>query len=235
MRRREAPIRCNRELAALSAVFSFALNWCGIPIRSNPCSEVQHFPENRGKRDRCPEPVELQAFATLCREHFKDNQTPLYLELKRAVGLRLGDMLRLQWSAIGAEGLRVDSGKSGKKQLFRFADPANGESTGLAELLEQTRLLPRPINSLWIFCTRRGQPYTVEGFQPNWQRRMSAYVKAGGVRFWEHDVRATAGTEAEEARGIEEARKLLGHSEQSTTRIYTGRRKVVSVLPNRGR
>ena len=67
----------------------------------------------------------------------------------------------------------------------------------------------------------------------NWQRRMGAYVSAGGVRFWEHDVRATAGTEAEDAHGIEEARKLLGHSEQSTTRIYTGRRKVVAVLPNR--
>ena len=127
----------------------------------------------------------------------------------------------------------MDSGKSGKKQLFRFKDPATGESTGLSELLEQIRQLPGPIDSLWIFCTGRGQPYTVEGFQSNWQRRMGAYVSAGGVRFWEHDVRATAGTEAEDAHGIEEARKLLGHSEQSTTRIYTGRRKVVAVLPNR--
>jgi hypothetical protein len=36
----------------------------------------------------------------------------------------------------------------------------------------------------------------------------------------------------EEDRGIEEARKLLGHDEQSTTRIYTGRRRVIRVMPN---
>ena len=67
-----------------------------------------------------------------------------------------------------------------------------------------------------------------------WQRRMRTYVDAGGVRLWEHDIRGTVGTEVEEERGAE-AQMLLGHSDLRTTRVYTGRRKVIVVLPNRKR
>jgi integrase len=88
---------------------------------------------------------------------------------------------------------------------------------------------------MWLFFGRRGKPYSVSGWKAMWQRRMRAYVDAGGMRFWEHDIRATAGTEVEEQRGAEEAQKLLGHSDLRTTRVYTGRRKVITVLPNRKR
>lgn len=232
MLRRTAPIRCNRELSALSALFSFAINFCGVPLKANPCREVDHFPKNAA-RDRYPEPNELEAFKALCIDKFKDRQTALYVDLKRAIGMRVADMVTLHRSMIREDGLRVDSGKRGKKHYFPFTDTATGESTALRELLDEILALPRPVGSLWLFSTRRGQSYTVEGFQSNWQRRMAAFVEAGGVRFWEHDIRATAGAEVEEDRGIEDARKLLGHDEQSTTRIYTGRRKVITVMPNR--
>jgi len=34
---------------------------------------------------------------------------------------------------------------------------------------------------------------------------------------------------------IEDARTLLGHDEQITTRIYTSRRRIITVLPTRGK
>jgi integrase len=82
-----------------------------------------------------------------------------------------------------------------------------------------------------FFCRRDGRPYTVEGWQAMWQRRMAKFVEAGGVRFWEHDIRATAGVAMEEAQGAEEAQKLLGHTDLRTTKVYTGRKKVIKVTP----
>ena len=229
--RGSAPTRCNRELSALSALFSYGIE-SGLPLAANPCREVKRYAEL--ERDRCPEPAELAAFIALCRKRFRDEQTALYVELKRMVGLRMGDMLRLHRTMMQDSGLRIDTGKRGKKQFFPFVDK-NGLSTGLRELLDQVLARPRPNGAMWLFCGRRGQPYTVSGWKAMWQRRMRAYVEAGGVRFWEHDIRATAGTEVEEDRGVEEAQKLLGHSDLRTTRVYTGRRKVITVLPNRKR
>jgi integrase len=174
-RRRAAPIRCNRELSALSALFPFAVNYCAVPLQTNPCREVPHFPKNP-PWERCPEAEELETLKRVCVETFGDHQTALYIDLKRAIGLRLANMLKLHLSMIQPDGLRVDSGKRGKKHYFPFWDSAKGESTGLNELITEILELPRPVGSLWVFCTRRGQPYTVEGFQANWQRRI------GGVR-----------------------------------------------------
>ena len=229
--RAAAPIRCNRELSALSALFSYGIE-NGLAVAANPCREVKRYAER--ERDRCPEPAELAAFIVLCRDRFGDSQTASYVELKRMVGLRMGDMLRLHRSMIQDLGLRIDTGKRGKKHFFPFTDHS-GQSTGLRELLDEILALPRPVGSMWLFCGRRGMPYTVSGWKTMWQRRMRAYVDVGGVRFWEHDIRATAGTEVEEERGAEEAQKLLGHSDLRTTRVYTGRRKVIVVLPNRKR
>jgi hypothetical protein len=98
-----------------SALFSFAISYCGVPLQANPCREVQHFPKNP-PRERCPGAEELEAFKRLCVKRFRDRQTALYVDLKRAIGLRLADMLTLHRSMIQPDGLRVDSGKRGKKQ-----------------------------------------------------------------------------------------------------------------------
>jgi integrase len=54
------------------------------------------------------------------------------------------------------------------------------------------------------------------------RRRMASHVaaahggvrRAGGLRFTEHSIRATAGTVMEETHGAEAAQKLLGHADE---------------------
>lgn len=218
--------RRRHEVAPLSNALQFAIQ-AGL-IDRNPCREVRYEPIP--KRMRLPSLAEIAAFS----EH-AGPQIALYCRLKLATGLRMGDMLRLDRRMIGPEGLTVTPGKTasrtGRTQLFLFAD-ASGRSTGLRELLDEILALRRRVTALALFATREGQHYTTDGFKSNWQRAMGAYVAAGGVRFREHDIRATAGAEKESREGRAQAMKLLGHELESTTARYTGRGRVTKITPN---
>jgi integrase len=60
---------------------------------------------------------------------------------------------------------------------------------------------------------------------------MRSYEAAGGIRFWEHDVRALAGTRVREAMENDAAQKVLAHSDPKQTMNYTDRRMKVKVTP----
>jgi len=213
------------EIAALRGALNMAIR-AGL-IDRDPCEGIRYDPAP--KRTRLPSPVEIASFYAQATP-----QIALYCRLKLMTGLRLGDMLRLDRRMIGDEGLTVTPGKTasrtGKTQLFLFVDD-DGKSTGLRELLDEILSLPRRVTALALFATREGQHYTTDGWQSIWQRYMRAYVAAGGERFREHDIRATAGERQERIAGRESARMLLGHDLESTTARYTGRRKVVKIVP----
>lgn len=126
--------------------------------------------------------------------------------------------------------LDVPNSKTGKVQQFLFVD-RNGESTGLKELIDEI-LAHRPCHrTAALFRKRNGDAYSVQGFKANWQRRMRSYEAAGGLRFWEHDVRALAGTRVREAMGNDAAQRVLAHSDPKQTMNYTHRRMKVKVTP----
>lgn len=139
---------------------------------------------------------------------------------------------------IKTDGLYPGTSKRGRPQIFVYADDL-GQSTGLREVLDEIvqssgRQRRSSVQSLHLFCNRDGDPYTVEGFQANWQRRMNAYVsEMKAERFWEHDIRAAAGTAADEAiqAARADAQSLLGHSQEGTTRRYLRGRAPLKVLP----
>ena len=126
-------------------------------------------------------------------------------------------MLALTRAMIRDDGLHPGTSKRGRPQVFVYFD-AEGGSTGLKEALDAITALPvrrqltrkqkargeatDQVQSLFLFCKRDGQRYTIEGFQSNWQRRMNAFVQEveGAERFWEHDIRASAGNAADEHR-----------------------------------
>lgn len=245
--------RVHREIAVLSNVYKTAIR--AGAATANPCVYWEY--EASKARTRCPSDEELEAFKAFCRQEkrqngsrgFRDELTPLYVDLKRLVGLRLNNMLGITRAMIRDDGLHPGTSKRGRPQVFVYVDAA-GRSTGLREALDAITALPvrrqltkkqrargearDQVQSLSLFCKRDGQRYTVEGFQSNWQRRMNAYVEeTGRERFWEHDIRASAGTAADEANqeARADAQSLLGHSVQGTTNRYLRGRAAVKVLP----
>jgi integrase len=197
----------------------------------NPCVFWEY--EAGKPRTRYPLDEELEAFKIFCRTRFKDELTLLYVDLKRLIGLRVNNMLGITRRMIEDDGLRPGTSKRGRKQIFVYHD-GQGRSTGLHEALDVILALPRPAKSIYLFCRRNAKPFTVEGFQSNWQRRMNAYVdETGAERFWEHDIRAAAGTAVDEAGqdAKSDAQSLLGHAQVGTTNRYLSGRAAVKVLP----
>lgn len=140
-----------------------------------------------------------------------------------STGLRQGDILRLRRAAFSEEGLTVmpnkTKGRTRKALLFPWTPGVR-----LAYELAQQKV--SSIDGYWL--TRRdGKPYTSDGFRTMWDRAFRKAIEKHPDlrRFTFHDLRAKAGTDAEDW-------KLLGHLDQRThSRIYD--RKVRKVTPAR--
>jgi integrase len=115
------------------------------------------------------------------------------MEIATITGMRQGDILKLKLSNIKPEGLPVQQNKTGKKQIFEIT-PA------LKKAIATSKSHPREAESIYIIANRRGNPYTSSGFKSSWQRLMNNAIKTGAIqkRFTFHDLRAKAGSDAED-------------------------------------
>jgi integrase len=78
----------------------------------------------------------------------------------------------------------------------------------------------------YLICNRRGQLYTLNGFQSQWRRTMNKALQAGlAERFHFHDLRAKRASDAESDQA---AADRLGHGDVELTR------RVYRRLPRRG-
>jgi integrase len=139
---RGAPVRANREIALLSHIFKKAIRW-GV-VKRNPCvkGEVERNPEvprNRYVTDR-----EL--------DFFKQHASPMiraYCDFKYLTGMRKGDILTLQKSALQDDGIRYMQRKG------RRRNPRTGERSGKERLVEWSPELREVVER--ILALRRGR------------------------------------------------------------------------------
>lgn len=201
LRERTAKVRANREIAVLSNVMQQAIEM-GL-INVNPCRQVRRNQESPRIREVLDS--EVEAFRPHCPEWMQ-----AYLDLKLLTGLRQGDMLRLGLFNLRDDGLFVETGKRGKRLLFRWT-PA------LEEAAERCRVLRRKPSDSRLF------PISDRGFKSAWTRAMQKYA---GERFAENDLRAKVAGDAMDL-GMDAA-SMLGHSSDAVTRRHyvRGTRKV---------
>ena len=213
-RGKQARVRANREIALLTHMFKKAERWGDISHDKNPCIRIEKPKET--PRSRYVSDEEYLAF--------RDHAGPMiaaYMDVKYVTALRQGDLLALSLNQIRDDGIHVTIGKTGKKVVFEW-------SPDLRAAILAVRRVQRPIRGMYLFCNRRGQPYTGSGFRSIWQRRMKSALEKGVLRerFREHDLRAKSASDAERGHASE----LLTHMDARTTETYY-RRKPEIVLP----
>lgn len=170
-------VTANREIALLSTIFAHAMRW-GWCDR-NPCKGVHRNTEKH--RDRYITDDELKRLREVANDQFR-----CIIDLAYLTAMRKGDILRLKLSDAREDGLYVEQGKTGKRQVFEM-EPS------LRALLARIRSLRRRVGSIWLFCNRNGQPYTEGGFNSNWKRLVT---RSGVEDVHFHDSRARTLTDA---------------------------------------
>jgi len=213
-RGKRSQVQANRELALLSHMFKKAVRWGDLHHSENPCVGIERFKEV--PRDRYIEDWEYHAF----REHAGD-LIAAYMDFKYLSGLRQGDTLQLRLDQLKDDGIHVTIGKTGKRIVISW-------SPALRDAVDAAKRLRRPVRGLYLFCNRKGQPYTGSGFRSLWQRRMRSALAKGVLkeRFREHDIRAKAASDADRAHATE----LMAHLDAKTTAKHY-RRKPEIVRP----
>jgi integrase len=203
-------IQRNRQVAVLSAVYGKMVGRWYVADR-NPCMNVERNPSK--PRDRNVTDAEFAAMYKLANPRVQ-----VAMDLALLTGQRQGDLLKMKWSQITPEGVTLRQGKTGKRLMVEM-------SPALQAVLERARAFLPHLPREYVLRTRKGRPFTQNGFRACWQRAMTKYVKQGGTRFTFHDLRGKSGSDSA---SLQDAYERLGHTSISMTRrVYDrGIRKV---------
>lgn len=203
--------QAKKEVRCLSALLTFARQ-VGVIKHQNPCFGL-HFPESPS-RDHY---VTDEAFLFV-----RERAQPMIgyaMDIAYLAGIDEGTICKLERKHLTDEGILFERGKTGKLQLVEWNDELRAT---IAALLKERPQLRRA-----LICNRKGQPYSPNGFQSQWQRLMRKCKKQGFTEhFHFHDLRAKSASDSE---SDQEAADRLGHSDVRLTR------KVYRRLPQRSK
>lgn len=202
-----------RRVAALKTFFDFLAEERDDLQWPNPV----HFKRHAGKpAQRLPRDLSNAAVLRLWEQITSPRDRAWFVLLLRA-GLRVGELVSLQRGDVLAAAtpqeparLRV-RGKGDKERLVLLCAEA------YTPLQEWLRTRPEAAET-FIFVNHRGQPLTPSGVE--WLLR--GYAQQAQVSVTPHQLRHTFARQLTEAgMPITSLSKLLGHSQVSTTQIYT--------------
>ena len=205
-----SPGRANKLVAILSSVLGWCVEWGWL--RENPCTGIKRH--KRQKKARAPSYGEIGHL----RQYLSERQL-IALDMTLITALRLGDLLRLMRQNWQPDGLHSDVNKTSDRLIFE-------RTPDLEAIINRAQAL-KP-SSLVLIPNERGQPYTVDGWESNWQRAKKA---AGLAHIRWHDLRARALEDAAAIGGKDYAQALGAHSSVTTTEGYLRRSAAVMVKP----
>lgn len=209
-----------RALAAVRSLFRFACREGVLP--ANPAQGVRtpKFPKHLPRHLR-PGEVENLLEAPQGEEPLVRRDRAI-LELLYATGLRVGELVGLDWRAIdlSARVLRV-TGKGGKERMVPFGRPAADALRAWLDAWEAVRLRAGATGDAEpVFLNHLGGRLTDRSVRRVLDRYVGAAELAGGVH--PHTMRHTFATHLlESGADLRAIQELLGHSSLDTTQKYT--------------
>lgn len=208
-RQRGETVQARHEIRALSTVLTFARR-CGALHTENPCFGLR-LP-NGEARKRYVTNEEFDAVRALAQP-----MVGYAMDLSLLAGMDSSTIRKLERRNVTEAGLEFVRGKTNEHQVIEWNEALRATV--------QAILRERPQLRRVLICNRKGQPYTDNGFQAQWQRTMRKAKKAGIAGFHFHDLRAKS---ASDGGSDQEAADRLGHGDVKLTR------KVYRRLPRRG-
>lgn len=220
-------VRANREKALLSHIWNYAPEK-GFTDLPNPCQGIKGHRET-GRDTYVDDETYLAVWQAA------DGPTRDALDLAYLTGQRPADVLKMRRADLREGAVWVVQGKTGQKLRIAIA----GE---LADVIDRIKARQHAATPLALVVNEKGRPLSASALRGGVDRaRDAAAANAAGagelVRrirgFQFRDLRAKAGTDKEEAGGMEAAKDQLGHSSTAMTKRYVRHRKGKLVSPTR--
>jgi len=219
---KEGQVAANRDKALLSHIWNFARG-AGLTNLANPCAGIMGYKEDG--RDVYVDDDILAAVYSAAGAGLRDALDMAYL-----VGQRPADTLKLTRASVKDGALEIVQNKTKKKLRVEIV----GELAALMDRLDKRRAV-----GVALINNESGQKMTSYMLRYAFE---SARAKAAGdnpkleaeIRnFQFRDLRAKAGTDTEDERGIEAAQAQLGHTTTAMTAQYVRHRRGKLVKPTK--
>jgi integrase len=201
----------NRHKACLQKVCSWALQQG--KLKSNPCVGVEKCQEN--KRTRYINDFEYKAIY--------DHAVPscqVAMEISYLCMARIGDVVALTVRDVLDEGLYIEQGKTGKKQIKQWSDR-------LRQAVNDARTLPRKQGMATTFLISKpdGSKYAVRSIQAQYETAKKL-AKVDGCTF--HDLKARGVSDFDGT--LSEKQDAAGHTTAAQTAAYDRKIKIVRAV-----
>jgi len=195
-------------------------------IESSPCVGIQYLdvqPRNRYITDE-----ELKAFCDYVKP--KNPLVAAYINFKYVSGRRDCELLAMRYEHVVSEGIISMVAKRRTKgdrkpvlqewtpDLVDAFDQLVAAAWRPSEATLKKKGYVAPGKSDYVISTRKGTPFTADGWRSICNRLMRSAYKEGVLteRFTFHDIRAKTSSDIED---LEEASNVLAHSDIRTTKI----------------
>lgn len=197
-------VQANRE----KAFFSRAYKW-GYErgrVKGNPCKGIKQFTERA--RDKYITDAEYDMVYKYASPVIR-----VAMELSYLCAARKSDVLTMRWSQILDDGVFIQQGKTGVKQI-KLWSPRLVKAIRAAEQLHDNKL------RAYIVVKADGYPYTVSGFDSAWQDLMKKAREQSGwpLDFTFHDIKAKAISDV--GGSSKDKQKISGHKTEAQVSTY---------------
>ena len=220
--RKSAPVRANREKALFSHIYNFAREK-GMTANANPCQGVKGNKEKG--RDIYIDDAVFQAVWDAAEAPLQDAMDIAYL-----TGQRPADVRKMTREDMKSGAVAVQQNKTGVKLRVSV----EGQLAAVIERINQRKVI-----GLSLIGMGNGQQMTKSMMRGAFDRarikaaknhpELAAEIQAFQFR----DLRAKAGTDTEEIRGMAAAKDQLGHTTEMMTSHYVRHRRGKLVKPTK--
>lgn len=147
------------------------------------------------------------------------------VDMAYLTGQAIGDLLALEWSALGRDGITFARSKVAKTTGSSVVIEWTPKLRDVERRLKDLRIQRRAFGSK-VFVRQDGQPYTYWGAASAWRRAVerAGLKQAARKGFTFHDLKAKALTDKELREGLREAQKMGQHSTEGQTAQYVRQR-----------
>ena len=206
----------NRKLSSLKHFFNF-LSKTKL-LKSNPVINISGLKSNKA----LPKSLSIIDVNSLIEapdcSNFIGLRDRTMIELMYATGVRISELINLEYGNIDLDRSLIKvMGKGGKERMIPFGDDA---LSWLITYIEFRRKNNLSLNSRDFFISQQGKKITRQAF---WHR-IKAYLKVTGLSLdiSPHTLRHAFATHLlNNGADLRSVQMLLGHSDLSTTQIYT--------------